>query len=86
MAGEICPLTNRLHLWNHLNQMKNYLNAEEIARLEGIAEGTVSRYIRGGLFDNVRKVAQEWRVPISSYETWRASTRLEYLPKESPNG
>jgi hypothetical protein len=57
--------------------MKKYLNAGEIARLEGISKATVTRYIRGGLFGDVRKVAKEWRVPIIAYEKWRESTRLK---------
>lgn len=62
--------------------MKKYLNAGEIARLEGIGKATVTRYIRAGLFGNVRKVAKEWRVPIVAYEKWRRTTKLENCRKE----
>ena len=65
--------------------MKNYLNAGEIARLEQISKATVTRYIRAGLFGNVRKVAEEWRVPIMAYEKWRESTRLENHRQEAPH-
>lgn len=58
------------------------MNAGEIARLERISKATVTRYIRAGFFGNVRKVAEEWRVPIVAYEKWRESTRLENHRKE----
>jgi hypothetical protein len=66
--------------------MKTYLNAGEIARLEGIGKATVTRYIKDGIFGEVRKVAREWRVPIPSYEKWRESTKLEAPRKEAPSG
>ena len=66
--------------------MKDYLNAGEIARLEGIGKATVTRYIKDGVFGDVRKVAVEWRVPISSYEKWRESTKLENHTAEAPDG
>ena len=66
--------------------VKNYLNAGEIARLEGIGKATVTRYIKGGMFGNVRKVAQEWRVPLPSYEKWRESTKLKNHRKETVSG
>jgi hypothetical protein len=66
--------------------MKSYLNAGEIARLENIGKATVTRYIRDGVFGEVRKVAREWRVPIASYEQWRESTKLEAPRKEAPSG
>ena len=66
--------------------MKNYLNAGEIARLEGIGKATVTRYIRDGVFGEVRKVAREWRVPIASYEKWRESTKLKTPLKEALDG
>ena len=66
--------------------MKDYLNAGEIARLEGIGKATVTRFIKAGVFENVRKVAGRWRVPISSYEKWRESTRLENQRKEASHG
>ena len=66
--------------------MKDYLNAGEIARLEGIGKATVTRYIKEGVFENVRKVACEWRVPIPSYEKWRESTKLNNHQKEAPHG
>ena len=66
--------------------MKMYLNAREIARLEGIGTATVTRYIRAGLFGDVRKVAKEWRVPIVAYRKWRESTRLKNHRKEVSGG
>ncbi len=66
--------------------MKDYLNAEEIAHLEGIGKATVSRYIQEGLFEHVRKVAREWRIPLASYEKWRESTRLDPQREEAPHG
>ena len=66
--------------------MKKYLNAGEIARLEGISRATVTRYIRAGLFGDVRKVAKKWRVPIVAYEKWRESTRLKNQRKGAPGG
>jgi len=66
--------------------LKDYLNAGKIARLEGIGKATVTRYIKEGLFGNVRKVAREWRVPIPSYEKWRESTKLENHRREASSG
>jgi len=64
--------------------MKHYLNAGEIARLEGIGKATVTRYIKDGVFDDVRKVARQWRIPIPSYERWRESTKLKNNQAENP--
>lgn len=66
--------------------MKNYLNAGEIARLEEISKATVTRYIRQGVFEDVRMVAKEWRVPIASYEKWRESTKMENHREEGADG
>ena len=66
--------------------MKQYLNAGEIAQLEGISRATVTRYIRAGLFGDVRQVAKEWRVPIVAYERWRESTRLKNHRKGASGG
>ena len=56
--------------------MKQYLNAAEIARLQGVDKSTVCKWIKKGQFKNYFRPGGkgEYHIPLSSYEEWlRAS-------------
>lgn len=52
--------------------MKQFLNAAEIARIQGVDRSTVAKWIKRGKFKNVTRLGGTgpYRVPLSSYEAW----------------
>lgn len=63
--------------------MKKFLTAAEIARLEKVSNMTATRWVRKGYFPNARKVGKTYRVPLSDYDTWRESTKVNPDPAPS---
>lgn len=57
--------------------MKKFLNANDIAKLEGVSNMSVSRWVRKGLFPNARKVGRAFRIPLSDYHKWHESTKVK---------
>lgn len=58
--------------------MKQYLNAAEIARIEGVDKSTVTHWIKKGYFKNIVRVGDrgQYRIPLSSYEEFK-KTRIK---------
>jgi excisionase family DNA binding protein len=54
--------------------MKDFLTITEIAKLEKVTRPTVWRWIKSGEFSGVRKVANQFRVPLREYQKWRDKT------------
>ncbi len=59
--------------------MKQFLNAAEIAKLQGLDRSTVAKMIKRGKFKNVRRLGGTgyYQVPISSYEEWLQTSQLK---------
>lgn len=53
--------------------MKQFLNAAEIARIEGVDKSTVTHWIKKGYFKHVVRVGKrgQYRIPLSSYEEFK---------------
>lgn len=53
--------------------MKSFLNAAEIARLEGVDKSTVTIWIKKGYFENITRVGNhgQYRIPLASYEKFK---------------
>lgn len=53
--------------------MKQFLNASEIARIEKVDKSTVSYWIKKGYFENISRVGEKgpYRIPLASYEVFR---------------
>jgi excisionase family DNA binding protein len=50
--------------------MKVYLSVAEIADVTKKEKTTVLRWIKAGMFGNIRKVGNEFRVPHESFKKW----------------
>lgn len=50
--------------------MKKYLNISEIARITNKERSTVFRWVKAGKLGQVRKVGNEYQVPLASFERW----------------
>ena len=50
--------------------MKVYLSVAEIADVTKKEKTTVLRWIKAGMFGNIRKVGNEFRVPHDSFKKW----------------
>jgi len=61
--------------------MKDYLLPSQVARLLDKSKVTIIRWIHQGKFDNVKKVGDEFRVPIVSFNQVVESTKFN--PKQS---
>ncbi|HUW22404.1 MAG TPA: helix-turn-helix domain-containing protein [Candidatus Bathyarchaeia archaeon] len=63
--------------------MKAFLNAAEIARIEGVDKSTVTIWIKKGYFKNVVRVGNrgQYRIPLSSYEEFKKEKIQKVEPK-----
>lgn len=63
--------------------MKAFLNAAEIARVEGVDKSTVTIWIKRGYFKNVQRVGEhgQYRIPLASYEEFKKE-RVQKLGKQ----
>ena len=52
-------------------QMKGYLTAKELTRIERVHPAAVMRWIGHNLLASARLVGKEWRVSVAEYEQWR---------------
>lgn len=52
--------------------MKKYLGVKEIAQITNKERSTVFRWIRSGKLGEVRRVGNEYQVPMESFERWWA--------------
>jgi excisionase family DNA binding protein len=50
--------------------MKADLSITEIAKITGKERSTVVRWVKSGEFVNVRKIGNEYHVPIDSFKKW----------------
>lgn len=50
--------------------MKAYLSITEIAKITGKERSTVVRWVKSGEFFSVRKIGNEYHVPIDSFKKW----------------
>lgn len=59
--------------------MRQFLNAAEIAKLQGLDRSTVAKMIKKGQFRNVRRLGGTgyYQVPLSSYEEWLQRSQLK---------
>jgi excisionase family DNA binding protein len=63
------PLDNAL-INDYSCNMKQYLNASEIAKLLKVDRATVSRWVQKGKFKGAVRIGKshQWRIPLSSFE------------------
>lgn len=50
--------------------MKKYLSIADIAGITDRERSTVFRWVKAGKLGNVRKVGNEYQVPLASFEKW----------------
>ena len=50
--------------------MKVYLSVAKIANVTKKEKTTVLRWIKAGMFGNIRKIGNEYRVPHESFKKW----------------
>jgi len=63
--------------------MKAFLNAAEIARIEGVDKSTVTIWIKKGYFKNVQRVGDrgQYRIPLASFEEFKKE-KVQKLEKQ----
>ena len=57
--------------------MKDYLLPSQAARLLDKSKVTVIRWIHKGSFENVRKVGDEFRIPLVSFNKFLENTKFK---------
>lgn len=57
--------------------MKDYLLPSQAAKLLNKSKVTVIRWIHKGDFENVRKVGDEFRIPLVSFNKFLENTKFE---------
>ena len=62
--------------------MKDYLLPSQAAKLLDKSKVTVIRWIHKGRFENIRKVGDEFRIPLVSFNKFVEATKFE----PNPNG
>ena len=50
--------------------MKAFLSITEIAKITNKERSTVVRWVKSGEFSEVRKVGNEYQVPIENFKKW----------------
>jgi len=63
--------------------MRAFLNAAEIARIEGVDKSTVTIWVKKGYFKNVQRVGDrgQYRIPLTSYEEFKKE-KVQKLEKQ----
>jgi len=62
--------------------MKTHLSITEIAKLTNKERSTVVRWVKSGEFGDVRKVGNEYQVPIDSFKKWWDKMTNKENPKD----
>ena len=62
--------------------MKVYLSVAEIADVTKKEKTTVLRWIKAGMFGNIRKIGNEYRVPHDSFKKWWEGRMHRSIPDE----
>ena len=62
--------------------MKVYLSVAEIADVTKKEKTTVLRWIKAGMFGNIRKIGNEYRVPHDSFKKWWEGRMRRSIPDE----
>ena len=57
--------------------MKDYLTPAQAAKLLNKNKVTVIRWIHKGVFEDVRKVGEEFRIPLHSFNKFVESTKFK---------
>ena len=62
--------------------MKIFLSVAEIADVTKKEKTTVLRWIKAGMFGNIRKIGNEYRVPHDSFKKWWEGRMRRSKPDE----